>query len=97
MNLPQPNVHDVAKQVLNAHDAADLIFAAISDQQNRLPAKDKMPSMIGCLALIDTPVEKHTGYFSQLNDARNGLKHAGNLPSTQQWSSVSVGLIADWT
>lgn len=84
----QPNAHAVARQVLNAHDAADLVFAAIADQQNRLPPKSKAPSMMEYLNSIDTTADKHTGYFIQLNEARNGLKHAGNLPNTNQWASV---------
>jgi hypothetical protein len=47
------NAHIVAKHVLNAHDAADLAFAAIADQQGKLPSKDKMPGMIACLGLIE--------------------------------------------
>jgi len=74
-----PNPHLVAKRLLNAHDAADLVFASIADHQRRLPAKGKAPSMLDCLDLIDSNTGKHTGYFKQLNDARNSLKHVGNL------------------
>jgi hypothetical protein len=83
-----PNPYLVAKQLLNAHDAADLVFASIADHQRRLPAKNKAPSMLECLELIDSTTGKHTGYFKQLNDARNGLKHVGNLPNTNQWGTV---------
>ncbi len=83
----QPNAHLVAKQILNAHDAADLVFAGIADQQNRLPpTKD---SMIQCLDAIDTVADKHMGYFKQLNDARNSLKHSGVLPNTSYWATVA--------
>jgi hypothetical protein len=82
------NDHVIALHVLNAHDAADLLFAAIADHQNKLTAKGKSPAMTECLDLIDTTAEKHAGYFKQLNDARNGLKHAGNLPNAGQWASV---------
>jgi hypothetical protein len=44
--------------------------------------------MVECLKLIDGK-GKHEGYFKQLNEARNGLKHVGNLPNTNQWASVS--------
>jgi len=84
-----PDSIAVAKQVLNAHDAADLVFAAIADQQGRLPPRVKAPSMLQCLDLIETEAEKHSGYFSQLNDARNGLKHAGNFPNATQWARVA--------
>lgn len=85
----QPNEHVVAREVLNGHDAADLVFAAIADQQGKLPSKAQSPSMMQCLDSIQSTAEKHSGYFKRLNDARNGLKHAGNLPNTNQWASVA--------
>lgn len=85
----QPNEHVVARHVLNAHDATDLVFAAIADQQGKLPSKGPSPSMLQCLDLIESGAEKPSGYFKQLNDARNGLKHTGNLPNTSQWASVA--------
>ncbi|HTT32056.1 MAG TPA: hypothetical protein VMH48_00515 [Methylomirabilota bacterium] len=86
--LGQPNAHFVARQVLNGHDAADLTFSAIVDQQGNLPPKGKIPAMIECLGLIDTKADKHVGFFAALNDARNALKHTGNLPHTTQWANV---------
>ena len=85
----QSDAHQVAKYVLSAHDAADLVFAAIADHQNKLPPTSKSPSMMQCLELIESDAEKPTGYFKQLNVARNSLKHAGNLPNTNQWASVA--------
>jgi hypothetical protein len=85
--LGQPNPHLVARQVLNAHDGADFVFAAIADQQNKLPSQGK-DSMMQCLEAIDT-ADKHKGYFKQLNDTRNGLKHSGVLPNTSYWASVA--------
>ena len=84
----QPNAHLIARQVLNAHDAADLAFAAIADFQNRLPAKSRAPSMLESLGCIDA-VEKHSGYFTKLSNARDGLKHVGNLPNTNEWADVN--------
>jgi hypothetical protein len=86
----QPNPHVVALDILNAHDAADLVFAAVADHQHKLPAKDKMPPMIGCLGLITTAADKYVGYFVQLNETRNSLKHTGNLPNTNQWAGVGA-------
>lgn len=45
--------------------------------------------MVECLDLIQSSTGKHTGYFKQLNDARNSLKHVGNLPNTNQWANVA--------
>jgi hypothetical protein len=88
-SLGQPNPHLVARRVLNAHDAADLVFASIAEHQTKLTATAKAPPMIECLRLIDCAESKHEGYFKQLNDARNSLKHVGNLPNTSQWASVA--------
>jgi hypothetical protein len=52
--LGVPNPHLVARQVLSAHDAADLVFAAIADHQRKLTAIGKAPSIVECLKLIDT-------------------------------------------
>jgi hypothetical protein len=52
--LGQSNAHLVAKQVLNAHDAADLTFAAIADHAGKFPAKGRAPSMIECMELSRT-------------------------------------------
>jgi len=92
--LGQPNPHYVRRQVLNAHDAADLVFAAITDHQRKLPPTGKAPSMMESLALIESKTGKHAGYFKQLNDARNSLKHVGNLPNTNQWSDVTQEVFA---
>jgi hypothetical protein len=83
----QPNAHVIARRVLNAHDAADLVFASIADHQHKLRSKGKASAMMECLALIDS-ANKYEGYFRQLNEARNGLKHVGNLPNSGQWADV---------
>src|ERR1700674_5104632 len=87
--LGQPNSHLVARQVLNAHDAADLLFASIADHQRKLGATGKAPSMVECLKLIESKKSKHEAYFKQLNDSRISLKHVGNLPNTNQWATVA--------
>jgi hypothetical protein len=84
----QPNPHLVARQVLTAHDAADLAFAAIAGHMGTYPAKSRAPSMIECLALIGAEGKKHAAYFTGLSNARDSLKHVGNLPNTNQWVSV---------
>jgi hypothetical protein len=44
-SLGQPNPHLVARRVLGAHDAADLVFASIADHQRKLPPTAKAPSI----------------------------------------------------
>jgi hypothetical protein len=85
----QPNDHLVAKHVLSAHDAADLAFAAILDQQGKLtPTGNSF--MMQNLELLDTKAEKHIGYFKGLNAARNALKHSGVLPNIAYWANVAM-------
>jgi hypothetical protein len=84
-----PDAHLTARLVLTAHDAADLVFAAIADHQGKLNAK-RAPSMIECLALIDSPDPKPSDYFGRLNEVRNGLKHRGNLPNVAQWGRAGA-------
>jgi hypothetical protein len=84
----QPNAHLVARQILSAHDAADLAFVAIADQQTTLPPHGHAPSMLKALALIETN-ERFSGYFSRLSNARDSLKHVGNLPNTSDWADVN--------
>lgn len=80
-------------QILSAHDAADLTFAAIADHQGKLTkTSQKAPPMMECFELIsfEDSVQKPTLYFRGLNEARNSLKHIGNLPNTQQWARVGA-------
>ena len=88
----EPDAHTVAIQVLAAHDAADLVFAAIADYQGKLISTSKdSPYMVQCLDLIQITGEgaqKPTTYFRDLNGVRNSLKHSGNLPNTRQWGQV---------
>ncbi len=90
---PQANSHLVARQLLNAHDAADLVFAAIADQKGKLVTKGRAPSMMECLTLLGRKADPQSAYFKQLNDARNGLKHVGNLPNIHQWSAVAEDVL----
>lgn len=88
----EPSDHDVAMQVLASHDAADMVFAAIADHQGKSTNKGpkRSPSMMEALALIDCGenLTKPTTYVSQLNEARDSLKHRGIFPNTKQWGRV---------
>jgi hypothetical protein len=88
--LSQANAHLIARQLLNAHDAADLVFAAVADHESKLPASGNAPSMLKCLELIGQPGKEHADYFKRLNVARENLKHVGNLPNTDQWATVGA-------
>ena len=88
----EPDAHTVATHVLTSHDAADLVFAAIADQQGKLAKKGakQSPSMMESLDLVECSADFHkpVTFFSQLNETRNGLKHKGILPNTRQWGQV---------
>lgn len=86
----EPDVHLIAMQVLAAHDAADLTFAAIVDHQGEGTSKSRGLSMMQSLGAIKTDAmfRKPSTYFGQLGDARDSLKHRGNLPNTKQWANA---------
>lgn len=93
VNERQANAHLVARALLSAHDAADLVFAAVADHKRKLTAKGRSPSMLDCLSLLGQGAHGYIPYFKQLNDARNSLKHVGNLPNTQQWADVAEDVL----
>ena len=64
------------------------MFAAIADHKRKLSARGRAPSLTECLGMIGAAGKKHAAYFKQLNDVRNGLKHSGILPNTNQWATV---------
>ena len=82
----------VAKMILSAHDTADLTLAAIVEQL-------RVPDLSSWIYLLDYPykIEEHirpkdifpgTGFWRQLNTARNDFKHEGILPDTRTWYRV---------
>lgn len=86
----EPDAYIIAMQLLAAHDAADLVFAAIVDYQGGGTSKSRGLSMMQSLGAINTDANsrKPTTYFGQLSEARDSLKHRGNLPNTKQWANA---------
>ncbi len=89
---PDSEPVEVARAILSAHDAAELCLAAIADEV-------RVPGLRGEAFLLTyaSALAKHPhsarelagmGYLRQLNDARVGFKHLGNLPNVQQWYRV---------
>lgn len=86
----EPDAYVIAMQLLAAHDAADLVFAAIVDHQGKGTNKSRGFSMMESLGTINTDgnSQKPTTYFGQLSEARDSLKHRSNFPNTKQWANA---------
>jgi len=86
----EPDAYVIAMQLLAAHDAADLVFAAIVDHQGKGTDKSRGFSMMESLGAINTDAnsQKPTAYFRQLSEARDSLKHRSNFPNTKQWANA---------
>jgi hypothetical protein len=100
--VAEPDAAFVAKEILTAHDAAELALGAIADQCNKLPPKDKCYLMdyFDSLKALD-PSGDIPGrpYFRQLNQARIAIKHTGNFPDPKQWARVGERVyeyVDDW-
>jgi hypothetical protein len=91
-----PDNRALATSIVSAHDAAELVLAAVADHLNaRLPGNKYY--------LMDyfEPIKegKHPGrdvhgkeYCRQLNQVRNDIKHLGILPNARQWGGVGEKL-----
>jgi hypothetical protein len=87
-SVADPDRLFVAKQIITAHDAAELALAAIAQHLNALPAKDKCYLMDYFEPMRELyPGEDVPGrsYFSQLNRVRVDIKHLGIFPDPKQW------------
>jgi len=94
--------HTLARNIITAHDAAELAIAAVADELGCLPANR------GKTYLMDyfDPIEKMTDlapqgreYLRQLNDVRSLLKHQGLYPDGRQWARVGESVyqhVTEW-
>jgi hypothetical protein len=100
--VADPDGAFVARQILTAHDAAELALGAIADQCNKLPPKDKcyLMNYFDSLKALDPSGDiPGRAYFRQLNEARIGIKHVGNFPDPKQWARVGEKVyefLDDW-
>jgi len=87
----EPDSKLLASHIMTAHDAAELVLAAISDQLGVLPAKDKHFLMDYFEPLKKQHPDREVfakEYFSQLNRVRINIKHHGIFPDPRQWARV---------
>jgi len=81
----------VAQVILTAHDAAELILAAIAHQLQvqGLPEQAYLMNYAGEIRKHDE-AKTFPGYefFKQLNSVRKSFKHEGILPERTQWYNV---------
>jgi len=89
--IANPDRYTTARFVLTAHDAAELAIAGIAHHLGIAP-KSPQTYLMDYFPLIKTqhPEDEVDGraYFSQLNTARNGIKHTGVFPDPKQWFRV---------
>jgi hypothetical protein len=89
--IVNPDSYTTARYVLTAHDAAELSIAAIVHHLNLTP-KSPQAYLMEYFGLIKThfPKDEVPGraFFSQLNIARNAIKHSGVFPDARQWFRV---------
>jgi len=89
--IVNPDRYTIARQVLTAHDAAELALAAIARHLGKLPQSSKSYLMEYFSPIREIhPSEEVPGrdYFSQLNQVRIGIKHTGIFPDPKQWFRV---------
>lgn len=91
LTMANPDRYTIARQVLTAHDAAELALAAIARHVGKLPQSPKTFLMDYFSPISEIhPGEEVPGrnYFSQLNQVRIGIKHTGIFPDPKQWFRV---------
>jgi hypothetical protein len=84
--------HTLASNIVTAHDSAEFAIASICDQLNCLPQKGTsyLMNYLDSLKTSQHPGADVSarGYFRDLNDVRNLVKHQGLFPDGRQWARV---------
>ncbi len=100
--VSQPDQHSLANHIITAHDAAELILAAIADHKRKLPPREQHYLMDYFEPLKGLHPERDvTGreFFRQLNRVRIDIKHYGIFPDPKQWARVAettYGYASQW-
>ena len=82
----RPDSLTTARYVLIAHDAAELVLAAVA-RHLQCPITKKDPGFLDYVGAInDIP---HRDFFSNLNRLRVDVKHHGLMPNIEQWGNVA--------
>lgn len=84
----EPDSFFVAQQILAAHDSAELAIAAIADHCGARSNEQYLMQYITAIEKQTSKTVEGRGYMTQLNHARVGFKHYGNLPDAKQWLRV---------
>ncbi len=84
-----PDKFTVARHILVAHDAAELVFSAISGYVGcTISERFYLMDYVGAIKTTMGRDVPHRQFFSNLNHQRVGVKHRGLMPDTGQWSDV---------
>jgi hypothetical protein len=88
-SVAEPDSFFLAQQLLRAHDAAELVMAAVAQH---CQARTQENYLMLYVSAVEKKTEKAVDgkeHLSQMSQARNGLKHYGNLPNEKQWVRVT--------
>jgi hypothetical protein len=98
-----PDNRALATRIVSAHDAAELVLAAVAHQLNASLPKNKCYLMDYFRPIRDVmhPERDVLGkdYCGQLNNVRTNIKHLGIFPNPKQWGGVGekvYGLVSTW-
>ncbi len=86
----RPDSLTTARHILVAHDAAELVLAAIA-RHLQCSVKDPVYLMdyAGAIKQTTTQDIPYRNFFSDLNRQRGNVKHHGLMPNVEQWGNVA--------
>ena len=86
----RPDSLTTARYILIAHDAAELVLAAIA-RHLQCPVRDPVYLMdyAGAIKQATTQDIPYRNFFSDLNRQRGNVKHHGLMPNVEQWGNVA--------
>lgn len=86
----RPDSLTIARHILIAHDAAELVLAAITRQlQCATSDRAHLMEYAGAIRQKIGQDIPHRNFFSDLNRQRVDVKHHGLMPNVEQWGNVA--------
>jgi len=86
----RPDSLTTARYVLIAHDAAELVLAAITRHlQCTITDRAHLMDYAGAIGKETEQDIPHRNFFSDLNRQRANVKHHGLMPNVEQWGNVA--------
>ena len=86
----RPDSLTTARYILIAHDAAELVLAAITRHlQCMITDRASLMDYVGAIKQKVGQEVPHRNFFSDLNRQRVDVKHHGLMPNVEQWGNVA--------